>query len=139
MTTEQKQQYFEKNYFENLNDLSAGNYSVAQLYWLRSTQQVLNDTITIGSLNAVDFSFTKAIPLSQMLILHTLLLHDGLSETHFREVSEHQASKDVTATQLGLRQLRDDGLVALKDEVYTINPLLYRQIVQLLRSKNFLH
>ena len=139
MNVEQKQQYFEKNYFEDLNDLSAGNYSVAQLYWLRSTQQVLNDTITIGSLNAVDFSFTKAIPLSQMLILHTLLLHDGLSEAHFREVNEHQATKNTAVTQLGLRQLRDDGLVTLKDEVFTINPLLYRQIVQLLRSKNFLH
>ena len=139
MTAEQKQQYFEKNYFEDLNELSAGNYSVAQLYWLRSTQQVLNDTITIGSLNAVDFSFTKAIPLSQMLILHALLLHDGLTETHFREVNEHRTTKNNAATQLGLRQLRDDGLVALKEEVYTVNPLLYRQIVQLLRSKNFLH
>ncbi len=139
MTAEQKQQHFEENYFEDLNELSAGNYSVAQLYWLRSTQQVLNDTITIGSLNAVDFSFTKAIPLSQMLILHALLLHDGLSEAHFREVNEHQATKNTAATQLGLRQLRDDGLVTLKDEIYSINPLLYRQIVQLLRSKNFLH
>ena len=140
MTSEQKQQYFEKNYFDDLNDLTAGNYSVAQLYWLRSTQQVLNDTITIGSLNAVDFSFTKAIPLSQMLILHTLLLHDGLSEVHFQEANEHQVTaKSTPATQLGLRQLRDDGLVTLKDEVYAINPLLYRQIVQLLRSKNFLH
>ncbi len=139
MSVEQKQEYLEKNYFEDLNDLTAGNYSVAQLYWLRSTQQVLNDTITIGSLNAVDFSFTKAIPLSQMLILHALLLHDGLSEAHFREVNEHQATKNTATTQLGLRQLRDDGLVTLKDDVYTINPLLYRQIVQLLRSKNFLH
>ncbi len=139
MTAEQKQQHLEANYFEDLNDLTAGNYSVAQLYWLRSTQQVLNDTITIGSLNAVDFSFTKAIPLSQMLVLHALLLHDGLSEARFQEVSEHRTTKNTAATQLGLRQLRDDGLVTLKDEVYTINPLLYRQIVQLLRSKNFLH
>ncbi len=139
MTAEQKQQHLEKNYFEDLNDLTAGNYSVAQLYWLRSTQQVLNDTITIGSLNAVDFSFTKAIPLSQMLILHALLLHDGLSEAHFQEVNEHQATKGTVVAQLGLRQLRDDGLVTLRDEVYTINPLLYRQIVQLLRTKNFLH
>ncbi len=139
MTTEQKQQYLEKNYFEDLNDLTAGNYSVAQLYWLRSTQQVLNDTITIGSLDAVDFSFTKAIPLSQMLILHALLLHDGLSEARFQEVNEHQTTKNTAVTQLGLRQLRDDGLVTLKDDIYTINPLLYRHIVQLLRSKNFLH
>ena len=139
MTAEQKQQYLEKKYFVELNDLTAGNYSVAQLYWLRSTQQVLNDTITIGSLNAVDFSFTKAIPLSQMLILHALLLHDGLSEAHFQEVNEHQNTKNAAVTQLGLRQLRDDGLVTLKDNIYTINPLLYRQIVQLLRSKNFLH
>ncbi|MGB3848817.1 MAG: hypothetical protein WA958_02520 [Tunicatimonas sp.] len=139
MTTDQKQQHLEKVYFEDMNQLTAGNYSVAQLYWLRSTQQVLNDTITIGSLDAVDFSFTKSIPLQQMLTLHALLLHDGLSEAHFQEVNEHHAGRRPVATQLGLRQLRDDGLVTLKDEVYTVNPLLYRQIVQLLRSKNFLH
>ena len=139
MTDEQKQEYLEEVYFDDLNQLTAGNYGIAQLYWLRSTQQVLNDTITIGSLQMMDFSFTKSIPLSQMLILHALLLHDGLSEAHFQEMNERKVGKGPVAPHLGLRQLRDDGLITLKDDVYTINPLLYRQIVQLLRNKNFLH
>ncbi len=139
MTDEQKQEYLEETYFEDLTQLTSGNYSIAQLYWLRSTQQVLNDTITIGSLQSMDFSFTKSIPLSQMLILHALLLHDGLSEAHFQEMNEHKMSKEPVTAHLGLRQLRDDGLITLKDDTYTVNPLLYRQIVQLLRNKNFLH
>ena len=139
MSDEQKQHYLEEMYFEDLTQLTAGNYSIAQLYWLRSTQQVLNDTITIGSLQMMDFSFTKSIPLSQMLILHALLLHDGLSEAHFQEMNERKVSRTPVATHLGLRQLRDDGLVTLKDDIYVVNPLLYRHIVQLLRNKNFLH
>ena len=139
MTDEQKQAHLEEAYFEDLTQLTAGNYSIAQLYWLRSTQQVLNDTITIGSLQAMDFSFTRSIPLSQMLILHALLLHDGLSEAHFQEMNERKVGKGPVATHLGIRQLRDDGLITLKDDIYMVNPLLYRQIVQLLRNKNFLH
>ena len=139
MAEVQQQEYLEAMYFDDLTERSAGNYSIAQLYWLRSTQQVLNDTITIGSLHAMDFSFTKSIPLSQMLILHALLLHDGLSEPHFQAVSERRVGKEPVAAHLGLRQLRDDGLISLKDDIYRVNPLLYRQIVQLLRSKNFLH
>ena len=139
MSDEQKQQYLEEVYFDDLTQLTAGNYSIAQLYWLRSTQQVLNDTITIGSLQMMDFSFTKSIPLSQMLILHALLLHDGLSEAHFQEMNERKVSRAPVTTHLGLRQLRDDGLITLKDDIYVVNPLLYRHIVQLLRNKNFLH
>ena len=139
MSGEQQQQYLEDAYFEDLTQLTAGNYSIAQLYWLRSTQQVLNDTITIGSLQVMDFSFTRSIPLSQMLILHALLLHDGLSEAHFQEMNEQKNSRTPVSTHLGLRQLRDDGLITLKDSIYVVNPLLYRHIVQLLRNKNFLH
>ena len=139
LSHEQQQHYLEKLYFEDLAQLTAGNYSIAQLYWLRSTQQVLNDTITIGSLHMVDFSFTQSIPLPQMLILHALLLHDGLSEAHFLEINERKKQRDPVTTHLGLRQLRDDGLITLRDEIYVINPFLYRHVVQLLRSKNFLH
>ena len=138
LSDEDKQVYLENEYFNDLNRLTAGNFSIAQLYWLRSTQQVINDTITIGSLKTMDFSFTKAIPLSQMLILHALLLHDGLTEAQFQEMSERKTGR-LTATHLGLMQLRDDGLVVKRDQMYTINPLLYRQIVQLLQTKNFLH
>ena len=139
MSSEQQQQYLEETYFEDLAQMTAGNYSIAQLYWLRSTQQVLNDTITIGSLQMMDFSFTQSIPLSQMLILHALLLHDGLSEAHFQEMSERKDNQVPATAHLGLRQLRDDGLISLKNNIYVINPLLYRHIVQLLRNKNFLH
>ncbi len=139
LNDEQKQAYLEQIYFEDLKQLTAGNYSIAQLYWLRSTQQVHDDTITISSLQKIDFSFTQSIPLSQMLILHNLLLHDGLSKADFQAISERKNARGTSDIRLELMQLCDDGLVKCQEDSYIINPLLYRQIVQLLRNKNFLH
>ncbi len=139
-----QQAYLENEYFQDLNKVTAGNFSLAQLFWLRSTQQVTDDLITIESLKDIDFSFLKATPLPQMLVLHTLLLHDGLTESQFREVAEHLRLTEgveplVPSGSLSLIQMHDDGLITKREEVYCINPLLYRQVVALLETKNFIH
>jgi hypothetical protein len=42
-------------------------------------------------------------------------------------------------SNLNLIQLMDDGFIIKKEDVYLINPLLYRQVINLLKDKNFLH
>ena len=143
MTEQEQQEKLEEAYFADLNRITDGNFSLAQLFWMRSALEVTEDTITMGSLHSLDFSFIKSTPLNKTIILHLLLLHDGLSAAQYTllthhtqtENSEHRPAK----TRLELLQMLDDGLIVKENEIYYINPLLYRPIVGLLRTKNFLY
>lgn len=144
MSDEEQQQYLEKEYFNDLNKITTGNFSIAQLFWLRSARKVTEDTIYIGSLKDYDFSFVKSISLQHVLTLHMLVQHDGLSEAQYQELTEYQSLgtkmlKKPGHSNLNLIQLMDDGFIIKKEEVYLINPLLYRQVINLLKDKNFLH
>lgn len=144
MDEKEQQAYLEDEYFKDLNHITAGNFSIAQLFWMRSTRRVTEDTIYIGSLKNYDFSFVKSIPLHHMLTLHSLLLHDGLQEAQYQELVEYQnpGGKHTVKpgkSSLNLIQLMDDGFITKKEDVYLVNPLLYRQVVSLLQTKNFLH
>ncbi|WPP52709.1 hypothetical protein [Catalinimonas niigatensis] len=144
MSEKEQQLYLEKEYFNDLNKITAGNFSIAQLFWLRSARRVTEETIYIGSLKDYDFSFVKSLPLSHVLTLHTLLLHDGLTESQYHKVADYQdlggtATGKLGNSSLNLIQLIDDGFITRKEDIYLINPLLYRQVVNLLQTKNFLH
>ena len=144
MSDQEQQVYLENEYFQDLNQVTSGNFSIAQLFWLRSTRQVTGDVITIGSLKDIDFSFLKSLPLSQVLALHALLLHDGLTEPQYMEVAEQlsvagEEELETRKSSLSLIQMQDDGLLTRKEKIFLINPLLYRQVVNLLQVKNFLH
>ncbi|MDF9798267.1 hypothetical protein OKW21_003530 [Catalinimonas alkaloidigena] len=144
MSDEEQQQYLEKEYFNDLNKITAGNFSISQLFWLRSARRVTGDTIYIGALKDYDFSFVKSISLQHVLTLHLLIQHDGLSEEQYKELTDYQTMgtkmiKKPGNNNLELIQLMDDGFIVKRDDVFTINPLLYRQVVNLLKDKNFLH
>ncbi len=139
----EQQAYLQEEYFKDLNKISDGNFSIAQLFWLRSAIKVTKDSITIGSLREMDFSFLQSIALSKIITLHLLILHDGLTETQYATIM-HQGQKENreqkrTQARLSLLQLLDDGLIVKTEDLYLVNPLLYRPVVQLLQTKNFLH
>lgn len=135
LTQEEKQEYLKKEYFSDLNKFAKSNISLSLLYWLRSTNEVTGDTITIGKIHKLDFSFLSGLSTSKILTLNALLTHDGLS------VENHSLIFNLTVEQskLILQLLYDDGIIVKNKEVYVINPILYRQIVNLLQSKNFIH
>jgi hypothetical protein len=143
MSEHERQDVLRETYFADLNRITEGNFSLAQLFWMRSALEVTEDTITMDSLHSLDFSFIKATPLSKTIILHLLLLHDGLTAeqyallTHQRH-PENNEPKPAKA-RLELLQMLDDGLIVKEHETYYINPLLYRPIVSLLQTKNFLY
>lgn len=144
MDLEEQQAYLEDEYFKDLNRITSGNFSIAQLFWMRSTRKVTEDTIHIGSLKDYDFSFVKSIPLHHMLTLHSLLLHDGLRMSQYQALADYRNPGGKTNIQtdkssLELIQLMDDGFITKKEDIYLVNPLLYRQVVGLLQTKNFLH
>src|SRR5690606_21415515 len=74
----EKQQLLRKNLFKKLSRLSYGNISLAQLYWLRLTREVKDNTIDIGYFKEIDFSFIKELSAEELFVMQTIILHDGL-------------------------------------------------------------
>lgn len=135
LTEEGKQQFLKSAYFSSLNKLAGSNIGLALVYWLRSTAEVIEDKIKIRSLKDLDFSFLSSLGSKKVFTLHAILLHGGLT------LEEHSAifHQPESESELILLVLNEDGIIVKNANVYKVNPLLYRPIVNWLKSKNLIH
>ncbi|GJM33327.1 MAG: hypothetical protein DHS20C18_23280 [Saprospiraceae bacterium] len=135
LSPEAKQQVLKTAYFSRLNKLASSNIGLTLVYWLRSTSEVVGDKIAIMSLKDLDFSFLSSLSSRKIFTLHSILLHDGLT------LNEHATvfNQPFSESELMLLMLYEDGIIIKVEDVYKINPLLYRPIVNWLISKNLIH
>ena len=135
MTDEKRQDYLRMSYQSSLARFARGNISLALVHWIRSTSEILEKTVDISSIYEPDDGFFDYLPIDLVLTLHMILIHDGLSIEHLSIV----LNKDLEETQRILFQLFDDGILNRSKDLYILNPLIYRLVVNFLKSKNFLH
>ncbi|MEP2770812.1 MAG: ATP-binding protein [Fulvivirga sp.] len=135
LSEEGQQNLLREEYFNDLNKIAKSNISLGLVYWLRSTCEVSDDTIHIASLKEMDFRFMESLHLSKLHTLTYLLLHDGLREEDFSAC----VNKSVIRSRATLYPLFEDGILTEKNERFIVNPLLYRQTVSLLKTKNIIH
>ncbi len=135
MTEQEKQAYLEESYFQDLNRIAQNNVSLALIYWLRSTREITEDSIIIGSLKEFDFSFLDNISGDKLFGLATLILHEGMSEQDFMRAM----SMSMQRARSILHPMYEDGILISNDDQYVVNPLLYRQTINLLKAKNIIH
>jgi hypothetical protein len=135
MTPADQQALLEKGYFSDLNKLAQGNVTLSLIYWLRSTREITDDAIVIGSLKLLDFSFLKGVTGDKLYGLATLILHEGMNELNFTQAMSMSAKR----ARAILHPMYEDGILIMNDDEYTVNPLLYRSTVNLLKSKNIIH
>jgi len=131
----EKQNQLRQEYFNDLNRIAKSNIGLALVYWLRSTSEVSDNTIYIDSLKDLDFGFMSSLPLDKLHALYYLLLHDGLTEEDFCTCF----GKGRAASRAVIYPMYEDGILVEKEDQYIINPLLYRQSVALLKTKNIIH
>ncbi|MBN2237619.1 MAG: hypothetical protein JW729_08655 [Bacteroidales bacterium] len=132
--TEDPQIELRKNFFQQLNKSVEGNILQAYIYWLRSAQLKENNTIFIQTDNQLDFDFVRGIPHQKLHILRSILLHNGLDKEKLAKTFRISESKG----ELELKQLFDDGILILKNKMYFINPLIYKQLIKHLNDINLL-
>jgi hypothetical protein len=123
-----------KKFFNELTTLSNGNVSLAQLYWLHSTRDVTEDTISIGESLNIDLSFIKAIKAEYLFTLHAMLIHDGLT----MEACAKVFNQSEAQTRNLLIPMLEKGLLIRPKDKFNINPIVFRPLVNLLRSRNFI-
>lgn len=135
MNEETAQNYLRKQFFYELTQMSNGNVSLAQLYWLRSTRNVSDDTIRIGSMQEVDVSFVSDLSRESLFIMHAILVHDGLTMSDYSTV----VRLPENSCRNQLIPMLEKGLLIRPKEKFNINPIIFRQVVNLLRSHNFIN
>jgi len=135
MSEEERQAYLQNEYVSILNQFVNGNASLALIYWIRSIAEVKGDVMYIRSLKGLDTSFLTKLSEEKLFTLDAMLLHDGITIDGHAKVFKQTVEK----SKLTILPLFDDGLVVQKDERYYINPLLFMQVVNLLKDRNILH
>ncbi len=135
LTTDKDRQNFLKIlFFDQLNDLSSGNVTVAMLYWLRSIKEILSDKIILTADINVDYSFLYGFPAEDLFTLGAIFQHETLSpKIHaliFHQNSQHSL--------LQLTRMENLGLIIKKERGYQIHPFLYRPLMRILKAKNII-
>lgn len=130
----EKQQYLKERFFKDLNNFAKSNISMALMFWLLSTKKVDDQTIIIKNFKKPDLSFLTALKNDRVFVLQALIMHDGLKLEQVANVLSYSLTK---AKFLSL-ELLEDGVLIEKDQQYLVNPIIYRNSVQLLKSRNLL-
>ncbi len=135
-SAEDKQKMLKDEFYKDINKIAKSNFKIAFMYWLRSTTDVRESMIHMRSLKNIDLSFLEKLAPVKLFVLNTILLHEKLKTKDIITITRLEA-KEVRRI---MNALYETGLLILDDEqYYNINTLLYRQIVTLLKSKNFIH
>ena len=134
LSAEEQQLLLFKKYFKELTDFSESNISLALLFWLLSTKEITDNQLIIGYFQKPDLSFVKVMNMDRILVLMSLILHDGITESELSKVN----NITLEEAKLKLIMLLEDGLVYIQNERYLVNPLIYRNVIKLLNSKNLI-
>ncbi|HET8859087.1 hypothetical protein [Marivirga sp.] len=130
----ERQQYLKERFFKDLNKFAKSNISMALMFWLLSTKKVDEQTIFIKNFKKPDLSFLSSLKHDRVFVLQALIMHDGLKLSQVADV----LSYSLTKSKFLLLELLEDGVLIEKENQYLVNPIIYRNTVQLLKSKNLL-
>ncbi|MCW8802804.1 MAG: hypothetical protein OQK57_00260, partial [Ignavibacteriaceae bacterium] len=131
---EQKQNLLEKEFFGSLNKFAQSNISLALLFWLSSILEIKERKVLINADFEISDSILNSLTTEKVFVLQSLVLHDGLSAQDIARTINYSLDEITQLTQI----LHDDGVLIKNNGVFLINPLLYRQSVTLLKSKNLI-
>lgn len=131
----EQQEWLKKKFFSELNAFAQSNISLALIYWLLSTKEVDDSAITVGSFKKPNLNFLTVLAMDKIYALHALILHDGLTIEQLAQV----LNVTVMNGELTLLALLEDGILVNTKGVYMVNPIVYRNTISLLKSRNLIH
>ena len=134
LSYEQKQNLLEKDFFTSLNKFAQSNVSLALLFWLRSIREIQERKVFINADFEISSSILNSLSSEKIFVLQSLVLHDGLRVSDLAKTVHYSLEETNQLTQI----LYDDGVLVKTGDVFLINPLLYRQTVLILQTRNLL-
>jgi len=131
---EQKQNLLEKEFFNLLNKFVRSNVSLALLYWLGSIREIKERKVYINSDFEISNTILNSLSKEKIFVLHSLVLHDSLRISDIAKTVNYSFDDTSQLVQI----LYDEGVLVKNDEMFFINPLLYRQVIEILKTHNLI-
>lgn len=131
----EQQKYLAGKYFEKLSAIADGNATVAIIYWVRSIVDFSDHEVQLRALDTTGMELIGSLEPTILFAISSFLLHGSLST---EELSLGMNSS-LPETEMIVSRLKTNGLLVEKNGNYSLNLLIYRQVVRVLKSKNMLH
>jgi hypothetical protein len=130
----QKQNILEQYFFNTLHKFAQSNISLALLFWLEAIAEIQERNVYVNADFEISSPILNLLSQEKIFVLQALILHDGLFSQDLAKTINYSNDE---AKKL-LQTLLDDGILVKSEEVYMINPILYRRIVNILKTKNLI-
>ncbi|MBU0994406.1 MAG: ATP-binding protein [Proteobacteria bacterium] len=131
----ERQAYLIKLFFNQIQNVAAGNISVAILFWLRSIESIREHELQLSSQVEFNVKFLSQLSNEDLFTLGAIVQHDTLSAEDHAEIFRQNIRKSL----LALNNLSNIGILQQTDGFYQVHPFLYRYTVRALKLQNILH
>ncbi|MCC5926202.1 MAG: ATP-binding protein [Bacteroidetes bacterium] len=131
----EQQKLLREDYFEKLYEVTKGNISIALQYWQLSVKEIIDDVIRIRPLEQLTLTLGDGFSNDDLFALGAIIFHDDLTEQQMADALHI----DYATSRMILAKLTARSILYRKEDRFYLNNLLYRQVVDLLKSKNILH
>jgi GTPase SAR1 family protein len=132
---EEQQEYLKGKFFDKLTGIAEGNSTVAIIYWVRSIVDFNDNEITLKNLDVSGMDLLSNIESGSLFALSSFVLHDALTPEELG-MSLHIPGSEA---EMIISRMNTSGLLNRKSGYYSLNKLIYRQVVRVLKNKNILH
>lgn len=130
----QKQNLLEQDFFNTLNKFAQSNISLALMFWLEAINEIQERNVYVNADFEISSSALNLLSQENLFLIQSLILHDGLRVQDLAKTINYS----VDETSQLLQNLQDDNIITKSEDVYMINPILYRRSVNILKTKNLI-
>lgn len=132
---EKRDEYLLKVLFDRLNKMAQGNSTVAMIYWIRCIQNIDSSQIQIELLESTGIEYLSELDSETLFVLAAFVMHDVLNAVELAECLNYSTKNAETV----ISRLISRGLLVELAHGFSLNDLIYRQVVRLLTSRNLIN
>jgi hypothetical protein len=130
-----QQKLLQEAFFHGLSRLAKGNIVITLQYWLLAIRSVDQDLLTMAPISEIKIELGDGFSHDELFVIAAVLQHDDLTP--------HQLSQVLAESEqhcmLLLSKLVSRSVMQVRGDRYMINYLLFRQLVDMLESRNIIH
>lgn len=132
---EKQEEFLLEVLFERLNRIAEGNTTVAMIYWIRCISKIESADIFIELSESTGIEYLSELDSETLFILAAFVLHDVLDAKQLANCLNYS----IIDAETSISRLVSRGLLVELEFGFGLNDLIYRQVVLLLNSRNFIN
>jgi hypothetical protein len=131
----QSQELVRNQFFSKLSKICEGNTSIAMIFWLQSIKEIDSQRFVFQPLEVTEIDKLELPSKEVLFTLAALVLHDKMNQEQVAQAL-HQNLAD---SSLMLARLKTKGIIYSGSAGFSLNHLVYRQVVRMLKQRNIIH